>query len=79
MIGDGRMKKILHILTELIVYFIIMLIIESVFVKLGWSDGPIVASAVCITIGWGIWKVICYVIKNKKHSGKSENSCYGRE
>lgn len=66
----GTTKKTLHILAELAVYFVIMLIIESAFVKLGWSDGPIVASAVCITIGWGIWKAICYVIKNKKQTDK---------
>ena len=67
------MKKIPHILAELALYFVIVLIIELVFVKIGWSNGPIVVSAVYFTIGWGIWKVIYHMIRNKKQSRKREN------
>lgn len=63
------MKKWIHILGDMILYFVIMLIVEFLFVKIGWSDGPIVGSAIGVTIGWCIWRIIYHAIKKKKSKG----------
>lgn len=58
-------KKLIWIMGDVILYFVIILIVEFVFVKIGWSDGPIVGSAIGVTIGWCIWRIIYHAIKKK--------------
>ncbi len=61
------MKKIIKVLKEVLLYFVIVLLISWAFNKFGWIDNSIIEFAICLTIGWCIWKIISYLFHKAKN------------
>lgn len=59
------MKKIVTVIGDMILYFVIVSVIGMVMKKFGWLEASVAEFAVCLTIGWCIWKAFSYGTKKK--------------
>lgn len=56
-------KKIVNIVVDLVLYYLVALVVSMIFKQLGWINGNIYLYSLSITIGWGIAKLIISLFK----------------
>lgn len=61
-----KKEKIINFIKELICWLIVIVILQLIANRLGWTDISIIDNVIGITIGWIIWKIIM-ILANKKN------------
>ena len=74
------MKKILVVVGDLLLYFLSVLLVGFVMDKLWEIDMPLWKFALFLTVGWGIWRCIRFLIKQViSKKSKLDNSIFAPE
>lgn len=58
--------KLIDFIKELICYAVVIVILQLIASKFGWTDTSIWDNVIGLTIGWIIWKVIMIIINKFK-------------
>lgn len=61
-----KKKKILNFVEELICWIVVVIILQFIAHKSGWTDISIKDNVIGLTIGWVIWKIITLALKKKE-------------
>lgn len=59
-------EKILNFVKELICWIIVVMILQFIAHKSGWTDVSIKDNIIGLTLGWIIWKTITLALKKKE-------------
>lgn len=60
-----KKEKVLHFIQEFICWIIVIIILQFIAHKFGWTDASITDNIIGLTIGWIIWKVITLALNKK--------------
>ena len=60
-----KKEKIINFIKELIYWLVVVIILQFVANKMGWTDTSIIDNVIGLTIGWIIWKIIMILVNKK--------------
>lgn len=60
-----KKEKIINFIEEFICYLVVIVILQLISNKLGWTDTSIIDNVIGLTIGWLIWNIIMILVNKK--------------
>lgn len=60
-----KKEKIINFIKELICWLVVIVILQLIANRLGWTDISIIDNVIGLTIGWIIWKIIMILVNKK--------------